>query len=181
MLLVAAVLLALAPWPAFLGFELSAAYAQQARAIENSASPLQSKQSIIRKNGQRAIEIGKSIERVEELVNSKTNWIQFFADLQESLSNAEDVWLDTLSVERGGNSSYDVVVTGQMLVRETAGGNAFNQTVISKRINSLQASFEGSDFIIDSKPPSINWNSLRNGLNVLPFTINLVVDPAKPL
>jgi hypothetical protein len=30
-------------------------------------------------------------------------------------------------------------------------------------------------------PPNINWSDLRNGLNVLTFTINLVVDTAKPL
>ena len=182
LLVAAALLLALAPWPAFVGFnQLNAEYSKQAQAIKNLVSPLESKQAMIRQNGERAIEIGQSIERVEGLVNSKTNWIQFFADLQDSLTQAEDVWLDTLFVERGGMSSYEVVVAGQMLVRETAGGNAFYRRVISKRINSLQASFEGSEFIVDSKPPSINWNSLRNGLNVLSFTINLVVDPAKPL
>jgi len=45
----------------------------------------------------------------------------------------------------------------------------------------MQSSFEDSKFIISSKPPNINWSDLRNGLNVLTFTINLVVDTAKPL
>ena len=40
---------------------------------------------------------------------------------------------------------------------------------------------ESSRFIVEAKPPKISWNTLKEGLNVLPFNINLVVDPAKPL
>lgn len=141
--------------------------------------------SQIAQNAERAEGIGASIARVEGLVNTKTNWIQFFAELQNSLTQTEDVWLDALSVQReisetGGKSSYEVVVEGQMLVRETASGD-FDQSIISTRINALQSSFEGSQFILGSNSIKINWQSLRSGLNVLPFSINLVVDPAKPL
>ena len=81
-----------------------------------------------------------------------------------------------------GEASYEVVIEGQMLVRETADDTAgIDQEVISRRIKSLQSSFEDSKFIVSSKPPNINWSDLRNGLNVLTFTINLVVDTAKPL
>jgi hypothetical protein len=74
------------------------------------------------------------------------------------------------------------VLAGQMLVRETANGEgAIDQEVLSRRIKSLQSSFESSEFIVSSNPPAINWSSLRSGLNVLPFTINLVVDTSKPL
>jgi hypothetical protein len=69
-----------------------------------------------------------------------------------------------------------------MLVRETANGEgSVDQEVLSRRIKGLQDSFESSEFIVSSKPPKINWSSLHDGLNVLPFTINLVVDTAKPL
>ncbi len=185
-LVAAALLLALAPWPAFMGYQqLRSGYEQQASAIQAELAPLQGRQAQIRENAERAEQLEQSIERVEGLVNSKTNWIQFFAELQKSLSQAEDVWLDELSVARSNPAnaepSYEVVVEGQMLVRETASGDAIDQEVISRRIKSLQSSFEGSTFIVASKPPNINWNSLRSGLNVLPFTINLVVDPAKPL
>ena len=73
----------------------------------------------------KAVKISQSIRRVEGLVNSKTNWIEFFAELQASLTKAEDVWLDSLEVQREqpskGEASYEVVIEGQMLVRETAG------------------------------------------------------------
>ena len=186
-LIAAALLLAIAPWPAYLGFqELSSGYEAKARTVSSKLDPLQNRQSAIRENADRAAEIGASIERVEGLVSSKTNWIQFFAELQESLTMAEDVWLDKLSVERevaaeGEEPAYEVVVSGQMLVRETAESDSVDQSIISPRIKSLLASFESSEFIVASRSPKINWQSLRRGLNVLPFTINLVVDPAKPL
>ena len=186
-LIAAALLLAIAPWPAYLGFqELSSGYEAKARAVRSELGPLQNRQSAIFENADHAAEIGASIERVEGLVSSKTNWIQFFAELQESLAMAEDVWLDELSIERevateGGAPSYEVVVSGQMLVRETAESDSVDQSIISPRIKSLLASFESSEFIVASRSPKINWQSLRKGLNVLPFTVNLVVDPAKPL
>ena len=186
-LMLAAVCLALAPWPVFLGNKaLGSTYEKAAQATQAHVAPLQSRHSQILDNTDKAIKISASIRRVEGLVNSKTNWIQFFAELQASLTMAEDGWLDSLEVQREqpgkGEASYEVVIEGQMLVRETAGGTTgIDQEVISRRIKGMQSSFEDSKFIVSSKPPNINWSDLRNGLNVLTFTINLVVDTAKPL
>jgi uncharacterized circularly permuted ATP-grasp superfamily protein len=153
--------------------------------MKSVTRPLIERQSQIEKNAVQAVAVSQSIELVEGLKNSKTNWIQFLAQLQASLSSAEDAWLDALSVERDepidGVASYEVVLQGQMLVRETVGQGVVDQEVLSRRIKSLQSSFESSDFIVSSEPPVINWSSLRNGLNVLPFSINLVVDTSKPL
>ena len=185
-LMVAAVCFALAPWPAFIGYkQLSSDYISAAEAIKSVTRPLIERQSQIEKNATQAIAVSQSIELVEGLKDSKTNWIQFLAQLQTSLSSAEDAWLDALSVKRdepkNGAASYEVVLQGQMLVRETVGQGVVDQEVLSRRIKSLQSSFESSDFIVSSEPPIINWSSLRNGLNVLPFSINLVVDTSKPL
>lgn len=186
-LVIAAACLALAPWPAFVAFnQVSQGYQDVAKATQAEVAPLQSRQSAIRNNQQKAEGLGKQIQRVEGLVNSKTNWIQFFAELQSSLTAVEDVWLDDLEVVREqpekGPASYEVVVSGQMLVRESAEeGKGVDQEVLTRRIKALQAGFEDSEFIIASKGPAITWTSLREGLNVLPFSINLVVDTAKPL
>lgn len=190
-LVVAALLLAAAPWPAYFGFkQLRAGYVERAAVVRSEIGPLEARQATILANAEKAREVGASIQRVEGLVNSKTNWIQFFAELQKSLTQVEDVWLDAVEVERGTSEAgtapdnqpdYQVVVNGQMLIRETASGESIDQQVISRRIKSLQSSFEQSAFIIASKPPNIRWKSLQAGLNVLPFTIKLVVDPAKPL
>ena len=186
-LVIAGICLALSPWPVFVGHkQLGNAYEKAAQATQAQVAPLQSRLSQILDNTNEAVKISESIRRVEGLVNSKTNWIQFFAELQASLTKAEDVWLDSLEVQREqageGEASYEVVIEGQMLVRETAHDTAgIDQEVISRRIKGLQSSFEDSKFIVSSKPPNINWSDLRNGLNVLTFTINLVVDTAKPL
>ena len=186
-LMVAAICLALAPWPVFVGHkQLGSAYEKVGQATQTQITPLQTRLSQIRDNTDKAVKISESIRRVEGLVNSKTNWIQFFAELQASLTKAEDVWLDSLEVQREmpdqGEASYEVVIEGQMLVRETADGTGgIDQEVISRRIKGMQSSFEDSKFITSSMPPNINWSDLRNGLNVLTFTINLVVDTAKPL
>ena len=186
-LIMAAICLALAPWPVFVGHkQLFSAYEKAVQATEAQVSPLQSCQSQILDNTSKAVKISESIRRIEGLVNSKTNWIQFFAELQASLTKAEDVWLDSLEVQREqpgeGEASYVVVLEGQMLVRETAGETGgIDQELISRRIKGMQSSFEDSKFIVSSRPPNINWSDLRNGLNVLTFTINLVVDTEKPL
>lgn len=185
-LLVAAACLALAPWPAFLSYkQLAEAYSRVALLTQSEINPLLERQTQILGNTELARDITKSIRLIEGLKNSKTNWIQFFAQLQASLSSAEDAWLDTLSVKRENperdEALYEVILEGKMLVRETVNQGAVDQEVLSRRIRLLKSSFESSEFIISSKPPVINWSSLRNGLSVLPFTINLVVDSSKPL
>ncbi len=186
-LIVAAICLALAPWLVFFGHkQLGSAYEKAVEVAEAQIAPLRSCQSQILDNTDKVLKISESIRRVEGLVNSKTNWIQFFAELQASMTKAEDVWLDSLEVQReqsgGAEDSYEVVLEGQMLVRETAGETGgIDQGLISRRIKEMQSSFEDSKFIVTSRPPNINWSDLRNGLNVLTFTINLVVDTAKPL
>ena len=186
-LMLAAACLALAPLPALVAFnQANTACSAQVRAIQAEVQPLQSNEARIRANQEQAELIAQSIQRVEGLVDSKSNWIKFCAELQESLYQAQDVWLDKLNVVReqpeGGAPSYEVVVEGQMLVRETADGAvSIDQEALFRRIKSLQSSLEDSEFIVFSKSPVITWTSLRDGLNVLPFSLNLVVDTAKPL
>ncbi|MDP4884610.1 MAG: pilus assembly protein PilM [Opitutales bacterium] len=183
----AAILFALAPWPAYVAYkQVSAGYEEVALATQAEVAPIQGRKFAIQENAEKAKALGDSIKRVEGLLNSKTNWIQFFAELQESLTTAEDVWLDDLKVIRAvskdGKPSYEVVVMGQMLVRDQVeGGTAIDEEVLTRRINGLQSSFEESEFVVSSVGPTLTWTRLREGLPVLPFSINLVIDPAKPL
>jgi type IV pilus assembly protein PilM len=185
--LAAALCLALAPLPAIVAFKSgNTVYSEQARVIATALQPLQSSQAQIRDHQAQAQTTSQAIQRVEGLVNSRSNWIQFFAELQESIHLAEDVWLDELSVLReqsaDGHSSYEVLVEGQLLVRESVNGTEnVDEDALSDQLKSLRASFEDSEFIVSSHSPVITWTKLHAGLNVLPFSINLVVDPAKPL
>jgi type IV pilus assembly protein PilM len=143
--------------------------------------------------------LSQSISQVEGLVETKTNWIQFFADIQESIFNAKDVWIDDLTVVRqndqedpfeddfgysdSGDSAdkpnYEVVVKGKMLVRQSAA--EINQDILANRIKQIQASFEESNFVVSSTPPKISWKYLSDGLRVLPFEISLIINTESPL
>jgi len=188
-LLTAALCLAIAPWPTFFANkQLEASYKAQAQELQSRVIPLQSYQSSIAAAQEQALAISESIEKVKGLVNSKTNWIQFFAKLQESLTQAGDVWLDDLNVIRekaakGSDAApaFIIELKGQMLVRETAQGGEIDREILTRRIKGLQSSFETSEFIVTSRAPMINWESINKGLNLLPFTINLVVDSSKTL
>ena len=186
LLIAAAICLAFAPWPAWKVFkDKSDAYDARIADYREAAAPYQADKATIAENIEAAEAVSASIEQVEGLVQSKTNWIQFFAEMQESLASAEDVWLDGLKVlraDKNGTLQYEVALEGQMLVRETANGSQnIDRDVLTRRIRSLISSFKSSAFIVDSKPPRIRWSMLNDGLNVLPFEIKLVIDPAKPL
>lgn len=186
-LLAAAACLALSPLPAYLSFSASASAAKsQLRDVQSEIAPLVERRDAIEANRAKAAALGEAIAGVEGLVRSKSNWIEFFAELQEMLYQAEDVWVDDLKVTRTAPSgsreaSYELGVSGQMLVRESAHGQRVDQEILVSRIRSLQNSLESSRFVVQAKPPKISWSTLKGGLNVLPFNINLVVDPAKPL
>lgn len=185
--LIAAACLALAPLPVYFAFNsANAADAEQIQLLESGLQPLQSSQAQIDDYQAQAEATSNAIKRVEGLVNSKSNWIQFFAELQESLHLAEDVWLDDLSVIRenaaDGTPTYEVLVKGELLVRESINGaENVDEDALSDQLKSLRSSFEKSEFIVSSHSPIVTWTKLQSGLNVLPFSINLVVDPAKPL
>ncbi|MGB0413411.1 MAG: pilus assembly protein PilM [Coraliomargarita sp.] len=187
LLLVAALCLALAPLPAYLGMKSAAEdYRSVTRKLEAKTTPLTQRQAKIQANLEEAQKVAQSISMVEGLVNTKTNWIQFFAELQDILQKAQDVWIEDLAVNRAqketGAPSYELVVSGMMLVREAANGpDNVDQTLLSERIRRLQASFESSRFVSEAKSPKIEWENLNNGLKVLPFEIVLIVDAAKPL
>jgi type IV pilus assembly protein PilM len=205
LLLVASVLLGIFPWLIYLGINQSTENIEDKKqSIVQLAAPYEFNSDVIASNRQQAEAISLSISQVEGLMETKTNWIQFFADLQDSIYSAKDVWIDDLTVSRpeqvedefadeyayddsyadeyadeAEKIEYEVVVKGKMLVRETA--DQINQDVLANRIKQLQSSFEDSSFVDASKPPKIIWKYLSDGLRVLPFEINLIINSEKPL
>ena len=191
-LLAAAFCLAMAPWPVAMSYKKATeAYVQQAERFNSATAPLSANKSVLYELSESAKRLQGDIRRVEGLIQSKGNWIQFCAELQLSLTEVEDVWLDELSVVRtqpsvqsvAGDSSYSITLSGEMLVRESidAGAGGVDRALLTRRIKQLQSSFSASEFVIEAKQPVIRWTKLNNGLNVLPFLINLSVDTTKPL
>lgn len=205
LLLAASVLLGVFPWLIYMGINQSTENIEDKKqSIVQLAAPYEFNSDVIASNRQQAEAISLSISQVEGLMETKTNWIQFFADLQDSIYSAKDVWIDDLTVSRpeqvedefadeyayddsyadeyadeAEKIEYEVVVKGKMLVRETA--DQINQDVLANRIKQLQSSFEDSSFVDASKPPKIIWKYLSDGLRVLPFEINLIINSEKPL
>ena len=202
-LAVAAILLAVFPWFIYSGISKSIDYkVEETKKLKLLAQPFHKNEATIDENEASARILSKSIAQVEGLVDTKTNWIQFFADLQESIYSAKDVWIDDLTVVRQSSDEdpfeddygysdyeeevedkvvpdYEVVVKGKMLVRQSS--DEINQDILADRIKQIKASFEKSGFVVSSSQPKISWKYLSDGLRVLPFEINLNINPEKPL
>lgn len=182
-LLGAAVLLALSATPLVLHYAQAASlYEQRQHAIESRTQPLQKLQSEIRSQRQQAEQIEKNIAQIEGLVDSKSNWINFFSDLQERLLAVEDVWLEDLAVERSATDtarSYRLRLSGRLLIRDFDPDNpdAFDARRASARVNRLLESFTESDFIESVESVQFDTSDRR----ILRFNFALVVNQDKPL
>jgi len=100
-LVLSALCLALAPVP------MLAYYQQQNVVLKSQKTQLDAQKktladftSKIQQQSDEATATRKQIADLENLMNSRFNWIQFFQKLQEALVDIKDVWLDTLNVER---------------------------------------------------------------------------------
>jgi len=175
----------------------------QLEEINLAIRPLDVLQSRIGEN-QGALEEAKAdILGVQSLAESKNNWINFFSDLQNRLSQVEDVWLESLNVIRAGPSnsgggglfgSQDTEETPEMnsdgspskpVLRLQLSGRLIDRnnpvSLVStdsyERVRSLLASFVDSQFI--SAVERESFDATYPG--ILRFDFILVIDPARPL
>ena len=170
-------------------------YAQKLGQLKERNREIQKNKKIIRGNMEDCDRLKSEIGKLEDLVNSRYNWIKFFGEIQESLQRVEDVWLEDLSILRserresipaeGRNElpgiivhrDYQVKLKGRLLLRGTSGnaeaepGNESEK----QRIIELKNSIEKSDFI---KEASYN---ISNEGRFLGFNIELTINPEKPL
>ncbi len=177
--------------------------AEQASLLEARLQPLRALKATDAHNLEKIEALKKEIGAIQGLVESKSNWINFFTDLQERLVKVEDVWLEKLQVlrpapgEQAPASSGNNVLGGQSVV---AGGTVEPSTSVLRlnlsgrlldranpvsrvsqeslnRVRSLLASFAGSQFIASVEKET--FNTTQPG--ILSFDFILVVDPKKPL
>ncbi|MFA6960353.1 MAG: pilus assembly protein PilM [Opitutaceae bacterium] len=174
--------------------------AEQARLLEVNLQPLRALKATDTANLERIEAIKKEISAIQSLVESKSNWINFFTDLQERLVKVEDVWLEKLQVLRpsagdlvtqpasgvfgnaaaGAQSSESAPVlrlnlSGRLLDKNNPLSKVSQDSF--ERVKSLLKSFAGSQFI--SSVEKENFNPNQPG--ILSFDFILVVDPKKPL
>jgi hypothetical protein len=100
-LVLAALCLALAPLPM-----LYRLYMQKTTIVAESGqwksrtSSLNGMARQVKDSANTATETALEISQYQSLYNSRFNWILFFSQLQNALVETQDVWLDSLSVDR---------------------------------------------------------------------------------
>lgn len=177
--------------------------ARRAADVEAQIQPLQNLKAANAANLQKIEETRREVAAIQSLVDSKSNWINFFTDLQDRLVKVEDVWLQKLQVLRpalsdssssgggglfGGGASAAKASTVAPVLRLNVSGRLLDKNnPVSKvsqdsyiRVKSLLSSFagdNGSPFI--SSVEKENFNASQPG--ILGFDFVLVVNSQKPL
>ncbi len=186
----AALVLAAAPVPFFLqakatAEEYEAAEQEVQRELPGRQAQYREIESLIETIQRETTEV----DRFDELVNSKSNWIQFFAGLQSALHEIRDVWLDEVKVdrlERGGETRYLLNVEGRLLVRqedsnEVVATGEMDEELLSNRIRTLSEGFTASRFISERVSMRIDFQAVQEGRPLLPFEFVFSIDPERPL
>lgn len=184
-------------------FHQSAAVTDEAsRKLEAEMTPLRSLKAADTENLAKIEKIKGQITAIQSLVESKSNWINFFTDLQQRLVKVEDVWLEKLQVLRPTAEDAVVAVPGspygspapvaandgapvKPVLRLNLSGRLLDKnnptSKVSQdsyaRVTSLLKSFADSQFI--DKVEKENFDNKQAG--ILSFDFILVVDPKKPL
>ena len=176
-ILIGAACLALATVPPILHFmSAKADYTAEAQELKNRTPSLNSIHAEVDLLSQKAKAIKGDIAGLENLVNSRSNWITFFADLQQRLQDVQDVWLEDLTLDR--EASGNLQISGRMLIKDwnPDDPNASYQIAYG-RIDDLLQKFEASEFVKDVSNPQFDVNNPR----ILKFQFALEINPERPL
>jgi len=176
-ILLGAACLALATVPPLLGFmKTKDYYADQVGDLKRPIPQLQSTHQEILDLQAEAKKLQADVADLESLVNSRSNWITFFADLQSRLQEVQDVWLEDLKLDR--NTSGYLRMSGRMLIKDWDPENPTESYQKAfERVNQLLKSFEASEFVSAVKDQNFNDDNPR----ILEFDFALVINPNRPL
>lgn len=176
-LLAAAALLAVSFVPAWLMYHSGIEeYRQVSQQIESAANPYNNLHRQIVENRKSAEAIRARISSLEKLVNSKSNWIIFFSDLQTRLTEVGDVWLEDLKLDRSTGNRLNV--SGRLLIRDYNPDNpAQSAEAASIRVRTLLDTFRESDFIQTATNLQFDSSNPR----ILGFRFDLALNPERPL
>jgi len=176
-ILIGAACLALATVPPILHFSnVRSIYEDYTNDLQMRPGPLQATHAEILSLQEQALETQEDIADLEGLVNSRSNWISFFADLQERLQAVQDVWLEQLSLDRANTGN--LMLSGRMLIKDwdTEDPDRSYQRAYG-RVNALLEQFEASAFVEDVRNLRYDTSNPR----ILRFEFSLVINPQRPL
>jgi type IV pilus assembly protein PilM len=180
LLLAAAVFLVVAlaaPWWYY--HRAAVAAGQQIERLEARLKPLR---ILHRRMADQLTEIetaNRQIDALSRLVEAKTGWLEFFADLQKRLGEVDDVWLDNFVVVRDGPvenaaaPSMKIALSGRLLDAENPIAKVSPKSF--ERVRRLLAGLATSRFVaavegerFDNRQPGI-----------LRFDVTIKVNPAR--
>ena len=189
-ILAAALVLAAAPVPFFLQAREDVAAVETVQAeVRSQLPPRQEEFNRIDSLLAKIADAKTLVDRFDDLVNSKANWILFFSDLQDALYDIGDVWLDELAVDRmqrGGEVRYQLRVDGRLLIRQedsdqVVAMDEIDEGLLSSRIRTLSDRFIASPFIAERVDLRIDFQAIQEGRPLLPFEFVFSVEPQRPL
>ena len=210
-LYISAILLAISLIPAILQLRKSSLHLEQLVQEEQSKlTDLQSISNKIATNMEKGNRLKNRLQSFESLVNTKFNWINFFSDLQKSMLEIEDVWLDDLYLSRSSTpakstliketfgafetdpqllekeilleNEYKVIIKGRLLIRQSQNADSTTLTEgINTRINDLVIGITQSSFVKNHQDLKIDFSPIRAGLKLVPFGVTLNINSEKPL
>ncbi len=166
--------------------------------VEGQLMPLRALQMRNTDNLARIEDAKKQIAALKSAVETKSNWINFFTDLQTRLVKIEDVWLDKLQIVRPAPAEttaaaspanpadsrpegatvvapLKLMLSGRLL--DVANPQSRVSPEARERVKQLLASFTGSQFIASVE--NEKFDNSQNGL--LRFDFTLVINPRNPL
>ncbi len=198
-LALAAICLALAPAVPLVMYQAQQSADKSALTkVQNRNAELQALAGQIADTTAQAKQVRAQVSQFEGLVNSRSNWILFFGDLQKILTNVKDVWLDELKIDReqaavpptppGAQPPppappvYKLMIKGRMLLRDYDPNNpgAFRQDAATARVQDLLKRFTTDTNFVKSVDQDYTLD-FTTDRRLVQFNCTLEIDPNKPL
>ncbi len=170
----AAVVAAIAPLPLFWSSHRATVAAEAAaRKVERELVPLRGFAARNRDSLARTKALSAECEQAQALIAARSDWVRFFADLQDRLARMGDIWLDAL--QPAPRQSADArreerkfLIEGRLLDRKSAGSDTSGSR---ERVRTLLELLRDSPYIArveDSRFVDEAPGVLRFALSVVP-------------
>ncbi|MGH8020141.1 MAG: pilus assembly protein PilM, partial [Opitutaceae bacterium] len=188
--------------PVLVNYAVLGSYREKLAALDAQALPLRRFSVEIGETRERIERTRNQIDGIQGLVETKSNWILFFTDLQSRLMRVEDVWLEKLEVlrpqdaagrtsalagslfaglaaqnakEAAASTPLRLTLSGRLLDKNNPLSKVSQES--QNRVTTLLTSFVESQFIV--RLENERFDNSQPG--ILKFEFVLVVDPERPL
>jgi type IV pilus assembly protein PilM len=186
LLIAAAALLALAPWPVWAHFRsASMESSRQIALVEGRSRELSGYKKSIEDSRREAAEVALRVNALHAAAASRDNWREFLADLQSRVSGVKDVWVDEMRFKRtpgasvegvAANDACSVTVSLNMLLKGVAPSGTFDAADFQARRREILKTLKASPFVADI--PAQAEKSDLNKANLPKLTLTLTVKQA---